>query len=52
MLAPLLAAGFMIEQVVEPQPLPEFTEAGAEDYVKLMRQPGCICFRVRKGQTA
>lgn len=48
MLAPLLEAGFRLEQLVEPRPLPGFREQDPADYVKLMRQPGFICFRAAK----
>ena len=49
MLDPLLAAGFILERLVEPRPLPEFEKEDPADYLKLMRQPGFICFRARKG---
>lgn len=49
MLDPLLEAGFVLERLLEPRPVPEFKEHDAEDYEKLMRQPGFICFRARKG---
>lgn len=48
MLDPLFAAGFILERVVEPRPVPEFAKADPQDYAKLMRQPGFICFRARK----
>lgn len=48
MLNPLLAAGFILDQLVEPRPLPEFKEHDPADYAKLMRQPGFICFRALK----
>ena len=48
MLDPLLEAGFRLERLVEPLPLPEFAEQDAQDYAKLMRQPGFICFRALK----
>lgn len=49
MLDPLLAAGFTLERLVEPRPLPEFEKEDPDDYAKLMRQPGFICFRALKG---
>jgi SAM-dependent methyltransferase len=49
MLDPLLAAGFILERLVEPQPLPEFEKDDPDDYAKLLRQPGFICFRALKG---
>jgi SAM-dependent methyltransferase len=50
MMEPLFAAGFTLERLVEPRPLPEFAAEDPADYAKLMRQPGFICFRARKGQ--
>lgn len=52
MLDPLLDAGFVLERLLEPQPTPEFKEHDPRDYEKLMRQPGFICFRARKGRAA
>src|SRR5262245_31966134 len=52
MLRPLLAAGFALEQLLEPRPVPQFREQEPGDYEKLMRQPGFICFRARKGSTS
>jgi SAM-dependent methyltransferase len=49
MLNALLGAGFVLERLVEPQPVPQFQEHDPADYAKLMRQPGFICFRARKG---
>jgi SAM-dependent methyltransferase len=47
MLAPLLDAGFELERVLEPRPLPEFKTLEPEEYSRLMRRPGFICFRAR-----
>jgi SAM-dependent methyltransferase len=52
MIDPLLAAGFILERLVEPRPLPEFAAEDPQDYAKLMRQPGFICFRARKDKVA
>jgi SAM-dependent methyltransferase len=49
MIDPLLETGFVLERLFEPRPVPEFKEHDSADYEKLMRQPGFICFRVRKG---
>jgi hypothetical protein len=49
MVGPLLAAGFTLEQLLEPRPVAEFRDQNPEDYEKLMRQPGFLCFRARKG---
>ena len=48
MVEPLLGAGFTLERLVEPQPIPEFQKHDSRDYAKLMRQPGFICFRAVK----
>jgi SAM-dependent methyltransferase len=45
----ILGAGFVLERLVEPRPLPPFEQQDPADYAKLMRQPGFICFRARKG---
>ena len=39
----------LIEKLLEPQPLPEFEQEDPAGYQKLMRQPGFICLRARKG---
>jgi SAM-dependent methyltransferase len=49
MLDPLLAAGFVLERLLEPRPVPEFRAHDPGDYAKLMRQPGFLCVRARKG---
>jgi SAM-dependent methyltransferase len=49
MLDPLLEAGFILERLVEPRPVPEFQEQDPRDYAKLMRQPGFLCVRAAKG---
>jgi SAM-dependent methyltransferase len=48
MVDPLLAAGFVLERLVEPRPVPEFERQEPRDYAKLMRQPGFICLRALK----
>ena len=48
MLDPLLGAGFTLERLLEPRPLKEFKDQDPEDYAKLVRQPGFICFRAAK----
>jgi SAM-dependent methyltransferase len=48
MINPLIEAGFVLERVLEPQPVEEFKDEDPEEYEKLMRQPGFICFRARK----
>jgi len=48
MINPLIEAGFAVERVLEPRPVEEFKAHDPEDYEKLLRQPGFICFRARK----
>ncbi len=45
---PLLAAGFILEVLHEPQPTEDFMHADPEHYAELMRQPVFICFRAQK----
>jgi SAM-dependent methyltransferase len=47
MIQPLLDAGFVLDAVLEPRPVPEFKLLEPDDYAKLMRQPGFICFRAK-----
>lgn len=49
MLGPLLDAGFDLERVLEPRPQPEFKTLEPQEYSRLMRRPGFICFRARTG---
>jgi hypothetical protein len=46
---PLLEAGFVLERLLEPRPVPQFKDHDPADYDKLMRRPGFICIRARKG---
>jgi SAM-dependent methyltransferase len=48
MLDPLLRAGFILERLLEPRPVPQFKEHDPRHYDKLMRQPGFLCFRACK----
>jgi SAM-dependent methyltransferase len=41
-------AGFLIERVLEPRPVPEMAARFPDDYAKLQREPGFIDFRLRK----
>jgi SAM-dependent methyltransferase len=52
MLDSLLGAGFVLERLLEPRPVPAFQEHDPADYEKLMRRPGFICLRARKGMEA
>jgi len=44
----LADAGFRIERLVEPLPVPEFKEEDPDDYEKLLRWPGFLCVRAVK----
>jgi len=46
---PLLQAGFILEQILEPIPTEEFWERDPEDYEELMRSPGFLCIKAVKG---
>ncbi len=48
MITPLLAAGFQLEQLLEPQPTPGFAERDPAEHATLMRRPAFICFRARR----
>jgi ubiquinone/menaquinone biosynthesis C-methylase UbiE len=45
---PLLQAGFILEQILEPLPIEEFYEKDPEDYDELMRSPGFMCVKASK----
>jgi SAM-dependent methyltransferase len=47
-LDPLLAAGFMLERLLEPVPTDEFRREKPEDYFELTRRPGFLCVRAAK----
>jgi SAM-dependent methyltransferase len=49
LLDPLLRAGFVLDRLVEPRPVSQFREQDPADYAKLMRTPGFLCVRARKG---
>jgi ubiquinone/menaquinone biosynthesis C-methylase UbiE len=48
MLNPLVNAGFVLDELLEPRPVAQFQAANPEDYDKLMREPGFLCIRARK----
>jgi SAM-dependent methyltransferase len=50
-LNPLLAAGFRLERILEPQPIAQFKQADPEDYDKLMKNPSFLCLKAIKGQS-
>jgi len=41
-------AGFFIDRLLEPQPVPEGAEIDPVSHRELMEQPGFIAFRLRK----
>lgn len=50
MINPLVRAGFILEQIVEPLPTEEFRQKDPGDYEVLSRSPGFMCVRAIKGQ--
>jgi ubiquinone/menaquinone biosynthesis C-methylase UbiE len=47
-LNPLVKAGFVLDEILEPKPTKEFQLAEPEDYEQLMRKPGFLCIRAQK----
>ncbi len=47
---PLIQAGFILDQILEPLPTAEFKEKDPQDYEELMRNPGFMCVRAIKGE--
>jgi len=47
MTAAFASCGFVIEQLVEPEPLPELRERDAAAYERLRTNPTFLCFRLR-----
>jgi len=47
---PLVRAGFILDQILEPIPTEKFREKSPEDYEILSRSPGFMCVRAIKGQ--
>ena len=45
---PLIAAGFVLERILEPIPLEEFKRSDPQDYEKLIKEPGFLCVRAQK----
>jgi hypothetical protein len=46
---PLVKAGFILEQILEPLPTEEFSLVDPDDYEELIRSPGFMCVRAVKG---
>ncbi|WP_129675827.1 class I SAM-dependent methyltransferase [Candidatus Chloroploca sp. Khr17] len=49
MLTPLLAAGFVLDQLLEPRPTEAFAARDPAKYAVLLRRPAFICVRARRG---
>jgi SAM-dependent methyltransferase len=49
--AAAIAAGFVVEQVIEPQPAPSMRDRFPDDYEKLMNEPGFLILRLVKPTT-
>lgn len=47
-LNPLLAAGFTLDYLLEPLPIPEFKAADPKNYAELLHSPGFMCVRAQK----
>jgi hypothetical protein len=45
---PLIRAGFVLEQILEPLPLDEFREKDPEEYEELIRSPGFMVVKALK----
>lgn len=45
--AEIADAGFLIERLVEPRPVPEAAEVDSEEYDRLNREPGFLALRLR-----
>ncbi|MBA2507502.1 MAG: methyltransferase domain-containing protein [Nocardioidaceae bacterium] len=48
--AEFVEAGFVIEALVEPRPLPEMADRYPDVHAQLMREPGFIAFRLAKAR--
>ena len=48
MLNPIIKAGFSLDILSEPKPLPEFEQSSPDDYARWMREPSLLCLRVVK----
>jgi SAM-dependent methyltransferase len=47
-LNPLIDAGFIVDEILEPTPTEAFKHADPKDYAKLSRSPGFMCVRALK----
>jgi ubiquinone/menaquinone biosynthesis C-methylase UbiE len=46
---PLITAGFILDQILEPLPTQEFAQHDPQEYQVLMKSPGFMCVRALKG---
>jgi hypothetical protein len=44
----MFRAGFLMDDFLEPRPIPEGREKDPETYEKLSREPGFLCYRAVK----
>ncbi len=51
MLNPLTKSGFVLDHILEPQPVKSFKAFDPQHYDELMRGPGFLCVRARKQET-
>ena len=49
-IAPLLSAGFLIEQMIEPQPTAAYQQEDPAEYELLCREPRRLCIRAKKSK--
>lgn len=47
-IAPLVNAGFLIEQIIEPQPTAAYKQEDPDEYELLFREPRRLCIRAKK----
>lgn len=50
MLNPLIQAGFMLDEILEPKPIAQYQAVDPEHYDKFMREPCFLCVRARKSR--
>jgi SAM-dependent methyltransferase len=48
MLNPLIHAGFILDEILEPRPIAQFQNTDSEDYDNLIQEPQILCVRVYK----
>lgn len=48
LMAEVLGAGFVLERLVEPRPLPEYAEVDPERYARMTKEPSTLALRLRR----